>query len=247
MAFAAAGAAIAGLASNAISAASSKGQQARAYNYARLLQQQQYDLGIRGYKEAPSAQRQGMEDAGFNPMLAVGSVGNGVNVAGGTPVSANSTDTSGIKESISQAIQLRNQTNQTEALTDDYYASADLKKAEKATLIEKLPYVSKQAKADYQKTAMESAKLENDIHYQNELINYYNNSLKLQETLGYLGNATQRRGQDISYNASTYSSNVQKEIGRYANLIRDYEARTNRNRKSFSIGKSGISGSFSHQ
>ena len=60
MAMAAAGAAIAGIASNAISAGQSHRSQRRAYQYARRLQQQQYDLSIKGYKEAPTAQRTGL-------------------------------------------------------------------------------------------------------------------------------------------------------------------------------------------
>lgn len=41
------------------------------YNYQRLLQQQQYDLTQRGYRESPANQRIGLEAAGYNPLLAV--------------------------------------------------------------------------------------------------------------------------------------------------------------------------------
>lgn len=216
MAFAAAGAAIAGLASNAISAGQSHRSQRRAYQYARRLQQQQYDLSIQGYKEAPNAQRTGLENAGYNPMLALGNVGQGVNVAGGTPVNANATDTSGIKESISQAVQLRNQSKQTEAVSDEAYANADKAKAEKATIIERLPYVSKQAKADYMKTSMESAKLENDIHYQDEYLNYLEKSLQVQQRLGEMGFANAKDVANINASASRYSANQSYNASTYA-------------------------------
>lgn len=193
-------------------------QQRRAYEYARALQQQQYDLSLKGFKEAPKAQRTGLETAGYNPMLALGNVGNGVSVAGGTPVNANSTDVSGIRDSISQAVQLKNQSDQTDASTDALYAQADKAKAEKAAIVERLPYISKQAKADYMKTSMDAAKLENDIHYQNEYLNYLEKSLEVQQRLGEMGfsnakdvakiyGSATRYGADRSYNATTYSAN----------------------------------------
>lgn len=202
------GSGVGGIGSTFISNATSKGAQARAYNYARLLQQQQYNLSIKGYKNAPSAQRKGLELAGFNPMLALGNVGNGVSIAGGTPVNANATDVSGAQNAISQAVQLKNQTEQTDALTDVQYADADLKKVQKAVEVQRLPYISKQAKADYIKTEMESAKLENDIHYQNEYLNYLEKSLDVQQRLGELGYKGTIYSADKAYNASTYSSDV---------------------------------------
>lgn len=181
-------------------------QQRRAYEYARQLQQQQYDLSIRGFKDAPSAQREGLVSAGYNPMLALGKIGDGVSVAGGTPVNANATDTSGIKDAISGAVQLQNQTNQTKASTDALYASADKSKAEKAAIVERLPYISKQAKADYMKTSMESAKLENDIHYQNEFLNYLQNSLEVQQRLAEMGFANSKDIAKINAGATRYSA-----------------------------------------
>lgn len=78
-----------GIASNAISYAQSKKAQKRAYEYARLLQQQQYDLTQQGYRESTKNIRFGLESAGYNPMLALNKAGSTANVAGGTPVSAN--------------------------------------------------------------------------------------------------------------------------------------------------------------
>lgn len=80
-----------GIASNAISYAQSKKAQKRAYEYARLLQQQQYDLTQQGYRESSKNIRIGLETAGYNPMLALNKAGSSVDVAGGTPVAANAT------------------------------------------------------------------------------------------------------------------------------------------------------------
>lgn len=237
-----------GLFSGASTLASGAGSllsQAQAYKYAKKLQQHQYDLSIQGYKEAPSAQRQGLESANYNPMLALGNVGNGVSVAGGTPVSANAMDVSGLRDAVSQKVQLQNQTAQTEALTDAQYADADLKKAQKATELERLPWVSKREKAEYQKTAMETAKLENDIHYQNEYVNYLKSSLANAREVAEIQASASRYGSDKAYNASTYASNINRDIGHYSNLIKDYQARTERNRKS--VGLASFHYDFSHQ
>lgn len=210
---------LASIGSSFISAATSKGAQARAFNYAKQLQQHQYDLTQKGYLEGPKNQRQGLESAGYNPMLALGNVGSGVSVSGGTPVAANAVDTSGIRDAISQKVTLQNQTKQTEASSDEAYANADKAKAEKATIIERLPYVRKQAKADYMETTMRTAKLENDIHYQNEFLNYLDKSLEVQQRLGEMGFANAkdvarigagatRYASDKAYNASTYSADV---------------------------------------
>lgn len=201
-----------GLANNAISYAQSKKAQRRAFEYAKLLQQQQYDLSIRGYKEAPSAQRTGLESAGYNPMLALGKVGDGVSVAGGTPVNANSTDSADLAGAAATIQSIKNQTEQTEASTDQMYAEADKAKVEKATMIERLPYISKQAKADYLKTSMESAKLENDIHYQNEYLNYLEKSLQVQQRLGEMGFANAKDIANINAAASRYSVDKPIEI-----------------------------------
>lgn len=243
--FSALGSAGSGLFSNATTGK----QQRRAYEYARALQQQQYDLSLQGFREAPTAQREGLTTAGYNPMLALGNVGSGVSVAGGTPVNSNATDVSGIKEAFSTAVQLKNQTEQTKASTDQMYAEADKAKAEKSTIMARLPYVSKQAKADYIKTQAEAAKLENDIHYQNEYINYLKSSLTNAKEIALIeaeakkyaadtGASATRYSANKSYNASTYASNVAAESTpfRYAtknagNIIRnvyDFYDKTNR-------------------
>lgn len=208
------GSAIGGIGSTFISNATSKGAQARAYNYARQLQQQQYDLSLRGYREAPIAQRKGMELAGFNPMLALGNVGNGVSVAGGTPVNGNATDVSGTQQAISQAVQLKNQTKQIEASSDEAYANADKAKAEKAILMQRLPFVSERERLENAKLSWESQKMESEIHYNNEFLNLLRSRQELDYQLGLMSNATQRYSADKAYNASTYATDVNAETQR---------------------------------
>lgn len=47
------------------------------YRSAKKLQNHQYDLNIKTLKNAPSASRQGFSDAGYNPLLALGSSNQG--------------------------------------------------------------------------------------------------------------------------------------------------------------------------
>lgn len=204
-----------GLVNNAISYSQSKKSQKRSYYYARALQQQQYDLGIRGYKEAPSAQREGYETAGLNPMLLSNQSNSGVSVSGGTPVGANPVDSPNLVSNALDYQTIANQTAQTEATTDAAYADADLKKAQKASELERLPYVSKREKAEYQKTAMETAKLENDIHYQNEYVNYLNASLSNAREIAELQAAASRYGADKGFQGSVYNADSSRRASIY--------------------------------
>lgn len=205
----AAGASVAG---SFMSNASSARQQKRAFGYARALQQQQYDLGIQGYKEAPSAQRIGLESAGYNPMLALGKVGDGVSVAGGTPVNANATDTSGIKESILQAAQLNNQTHQTQSTVRNLDSSTEKNHAETQGILLNNKYIDDRQKA-------EIANIQSDTQQKAAFIENMKQRLELDRMLGVMNvnaqiyghNATSsamRYGADRSYNASTYASDV---------------------------------------
>ena len=56
-----------GLANNAISYAQSKKAQKRAYEYAKKLAQQQYNLTQQGYRDSSKNIRTGLENAGFLP------------------------------------------------------------------------------------------------------------------------------------------------------------------------------------
>lgn len=173
-----------------------------------------YSYSIKSAKNLPSANRAGLENAGYNPMLAVQNATSGANSSWASQSSANAPDIAGgISSGVANAQsfqRLKNETEATESLNDKNYAEADLAKANKAKAIEELPYVSKQAKADYMKTSMEAAKLENDIHYQDEYLNYLDKSLEIQDKLGMMGIDVQKRGQDKVYNATMYANRTER-------------------------------------
>lgn len=58
--------------------------QAINYGFSKALQENQYKLNLKGLRESPSAQRQGLESAGYNPILAVNSSGMANATASGT-------------------------------------------------------------------------------------------------------------------------------------------------------------------
>ena len=191
------GSIIGSVGSSFLSNATSKGAQARAYNYARALAQQQYDLGIRGYKEAPTAQRQGLIDAGYNPILALGNVGSGVSVSGGTPVNANATDTSGIKDAVTSLVNNLNQTKQTRATVDNLDSQTGKNIAETTAQNIKNNFLSSREEAELKKTIKET-------NFMDAQVAYWDSQLKMQEKLG-----------QMQYNASIYGHNKAFESSKY--------------------------------
>lgn len=165
------------------------------YEYSLKYGDYAYKKNIQSLKESPLATRQGYENANLNPMLMTSQGVGSANVpSSGSYTGTGQAPQHDMSQAISQGmsnamdyVRVQNETKQAESQTDANYALADKTKMEKAKLVEELPYVGKKAKADYIKTQMESAKLENDIHYQNEYLKYLQNSLGLQRELGVMG------------------------------------------------------------
>lgn len=114
--------AIGGIASSGISALSSALNSSKAYKYAVRLANHQYRLQQRGYNEGPTNARQGLEKAGYNPILALSTGGQFAGAGSSVPVNSNPVDTSGIETGVSNALQyglnkqtVANQTNETNA------------------------------------------------------------------------------------------------------------------------------------
>lgn len=228
------------LASGALGVAGSNASSKKQYEYQRRLQEQAAALNYRynseWAKNGPTFTRQGYESAGYNPMLAVQNGTSSATSYTSSGQAQNVDYNSGISNAL-EVYRLKNETQQSDAISDSNYATADKTKVEKAALLQKLPYVSKQAKAEYIKTSMESAKLENDIHYQNEYLNYLQNSLRVQKELGEMGFANSkdiakiqaaavrfssqqsaaalRYGADSSSRATRYSADVGYESSKY--------------------------------
>lgn len=207
------------LAAGGLGIAGSNASSKKQYEYQRRLQEQaaalNYHYNSEWAKNSPTFTRQGYESAGYNPMLAVQNGPSNASSYTSTGQAQNVDYNSGISNAI-DLYRLKNETQQSEAISDSYYATADKTKVEKAALLKKLPYISQQAKADYIKTVMESANLENNIHYQNEYLNYLQNSLKVQMELGKMGFANSKDIAKIQAAAARFGASQSAAATRYS-------------------------------
>lgn len=96
------------------------------YKSAKKLQQKQYELNLKALENAPTSSRKGFVDAGFNPLLSLGS--------GQSGFSANSSGsgvdlTSGIEQGINSALAIKQNKEQIK----NVQADTDLKKSQADT------------------------------------------------------------------------------------------------------------------
>lgn len=185
-------------ASNSISYSQNKKSQARAFAYAKALQQQQYDLSMQGYREAPKNSRQGLEDAGYNPLLFGTSASAGANVAGGTPVGANATDAPDFSQGISNAFQLK----ETAATVENLEANSRKSQAEAIGQETNNKYIDDKSKA-------EIANIQADTNQKSAVIENMKARLKLDQYLGELGIGS-------NYASSIYNADSNRAASKYS-------------------------------
>lgn len=188
------------------------------YKYQKMLQSQaaklNYDYGIKSLQNSPSATRHGLESAGYNPMLAVQNATSGANAGWTSTGQSTSPDiVGGMSAGLANAMsfkRLKNETEQIASQIDANEATAENQRAEASNKRAQNPFISKQAEANLRKTDAETTKLNSDTEYNSAVIDNMKSRLELDRALGFAGLDVQRRGQDLSYNASTYASNVSK-------------------------------------
>ena len=185
--------------------------QALSYKANKRLQENQarlnYEYAEKSAINQPTWNRAGLESAGFNPMLAVQNATSGANSSWTSGAHADSLDTHLGTDMIANAQSLKrldNETKTAEATQDEAYANADKAKAEKNTILAKLPYVSQREKAEISNIEKDSIHKEALIHQIDETIRLREKELELQE----MGLNVQMRGQDKAYNAQTYGANM---------------------------------------
>lgn len=207
-----------------IGAFSANASTKKQYKYQSKLQKQaaklNYDYSIKSAQNMPSATREGLESGGYNPMLAVQNATNGANSSWTSAGQSTAPDYSaGIAQGIANAQsfqRLKNETNQAESVSDANYATADKAKAEKAEITARLPFVSQRQKA-------EIANLEADAQLAEAQKHNLKERLDLDRYINDSGLAVTRRGQDLSYNASTLTPSkylIDKAEGVYSSLGR---------------------------
>ena len=190
-----------GLINNAISYSQSRSNQRRAYNYARLLQEHQYDLTQRGYREGSSNIRYGLEKAGFNPMLAVngGNAVGSANVAGGTPVTANQPDSVDL---VNNAMMVRQQANNDLQTQSNVQLNAS--QSSKATAEAIGQSMENEFIPDRRKA--EIANIEAQTNHFNAMIDNMRARIQLDRELGYMGFANAKDIANIQASASRYGA-----------------------------------------
>ena len=203
-----------GLVNNAISYAQSRKAQKRAFEYARGLQQHQYDLTQQGYRESPTNQRLGMESAGYNPMLALGNVGSSASIAGGTPVSANATDSADLAGNAATLQSMQNQTEQTKATVENLDSSTAKNQSETLANTIKNKYLDDREKAEIGQIEAGSSKMQAEIR-----------NLTFMQQLAEKQLEMQRYGIDMNYMSSIYNSNSTSSAMRYG-ADKSYNAST---------------------
>lgn len=216
--------AIGSIAGSLIGAGGSVSGAGLSYKQQKALQANQaklnYEYAEKSSLNQPTWNRAGLESAGYNPMLAVQNSTSGANSSWTSAQSSNPPDISGgITQGIANAQsfqRLKNETQQSESVSDANYANADKLKAEKAEISARLPFVPKFERARIAKLEADSQLLEATKHNLKE-------RLELDKYINDSGLATTRRGQDLVYNASTLTPSkyiIDKFEGIYSTLGR---------------------------
>lgn len=201
-----AGIALGSLASGALSAFSNVSGTGLGFRYQKALAEHNaklnYNYAEKSARNQPTWNRAGLESAGYNPMLAVQNATSGANSSWTSAQSVNAPDIAGgLSSGIANAQsfqRLKNETDQTESITDSNYANADKAKAEKAEITARLPFVPQRQKA-------EIAKLEADAQLAEAQKHNLKERLDLDRYINDSGLAVTSRGQNLQYNASTMS------------------------------------------
>lgn len=103
------------------------------YDYAKKLMDRQYNINLKTLRNAPSASRKGYVDAGYNPLLALGSSQSGFS-ASSSGVGADLT--SGLEQGISSAIAMQQNKAQIENIKADTALKNNQGETEKARQIQ---------------------------------------------------------------------------------------------------------------
>lgn len=196
------------------------------YEYQRKLQEQSaqlnYDYGMKAAQNtalnSPTWNRTALQNAGYNPMLAVQNATSGANASSGwtSTGQAPAYDYSqGLSSGIANAqsfARLKNEINQTESNVKANEATARNQNAEASNREAENPYISKREEANLGKLSAETSKLNRETDYFDALEDNLIKTRELQERLGMAGVGAQIYSANKAYNASVYSANKSAEM-----------------------------------
>lgn len=197
-------------------------QQRRAYEYARALQQQQYDLNQRSLRESSGNLRKGLSSAGYNPMLAVSQATQSPTVSGGTPVSSNATDVSGFRDAFNNLANTLNQTAQTRATVDNLDSQTGKNVSETTAQNIRNKFLN-------QREASEIKKIVKETNFMDAQVANWDAQLRMQEKVAQIGANASRYGSDTALKGSIYNADTQRAMNKLTNEINEVNnIRTNK-------------------
>lgn len=208
------------------------------YKYQRALQEQaaqlNYDYGQKSLQNSPTSTRQGLESAGYNPMLAVQNATSGANSGWTSTGQANGTDyASGISQLVSNAQNMqrvKNETEQTDSNVKLNDAMARKNSAEASNAEAENPFISKREQANIGRLSAETSKLQRETQYFDALEKNLVEMRRINEMGINLNYKSAIYGANQSYNAQTYSANKSYQASKYG---ADVNAETQRGIKDF--------------
>lgn len=163
-----------------------------------------YKYAEKSARNTPTWNRAGLENAGYNPMLAVQNATSGANSSWTSPQSVNNADISGgVSAGLANARDQQRVDNETATAESTQHlnnASAVKATSEAITNAIKLPWIDKREKAEIENTVKGTAKMQSEIDNIEKTTEYIEKNYQLQEYLADL----ERRGQDLSFKSSLY-------------------------------------------
>lgn len=207
-----AGIALSGLASGLLGGASSAAGAMLSYQQQKKLAAYNAKLNYQyAEKEARNKatwNRAGLESAGYNPMLAVQNSTSGANSSWTSAQSANAPDIAGgISSGIANAQsfqRLKNETKTADTQAKANEATAENQASQALNNLEENKWISPKRKA-------EIANIQGNTMLQEAQIDNMQKRLELDRYINDSGLATTRRGQNLVYNASTYSADQHRK------------------------------------
>lgn len=208
------------------------------YQSAKKLQQHQYDLNQRSLRESPLNARKGFVDAGYNPLLSLGSSSQGFSAnSSGVPSDMSSGVTSGVNSALSA--------KQNRATVDNIKADTSLKNQQGET--EKARRVQMEfqnAMLDVQKHLADKDLSTYDRRFYANLYEQFQRAenYKAQSAIGMMNAETNRMNYQVnSANAATNRYNAESSrMNAYSNSrnarTNSYNADTNRGKRSIKFG-----------
>lgn len=217
------------------------------YKSAKKLQQHQYDLNQRSLLESPSNTRKGYVSAGYNPLLALGSSGEGFSAnSAGTPVDVSS----GANAGVNSALAVKQNKAQIANINADSALKNQQGETEKARRVQ---MEFQNAMYDVQKHLADKDLSTYDKRFYMNLYEQMQRAenYKAQSAIGQMNAETNRLNYKVNSANSAINqyNSITNRMNAYSNAsnatTNKSRAEYDRNRKS--VGALGFSYSFSHR